>query len=156
MIEITGDYWHEFWQGYDACCCTTNMVVKNSGELVMGAGIAKDFAERFKYLPSMWGKALSDLFKRKVEPGLLVDYGPVHHYPSLVAFPTKYNYKDPSSTTLIQKSAQQLKILANALGWKNVLLTRPGCGLGGLNWESEVKPMISKILDDRFYVIHKE
>lgn len=156
MKEISGDFWIEFWKGYDACACTTNMVLKSNGDLVMGAGIAKSFAERFKYLPARWGKKLAEILKGGIAPGVMVEYGPVSHYPSLVAFPTKYHFKEKSSTALIQQSAQQLKIIANALGWKKILLTRPGCGMGGLDWEGEVKPILTKILDDRFYVIEQE
>jgi len=33
------------------------------------------------------------------------------------------------------------------------VLPRPGCSNGGLDWETEVKPVISKILSDRVWVI---
>lgn len=35
-----------------------------------------------------------------------------------------------------------------------ILLTRVGCGLGGLDWHTQVKPIIGSILDDRFWVIN--
>lgn len=52
-------------------------------------------------------------------------------------------------------------------GWEQLLITgrtvrritplippRPGCGAGSLNWKDEVRPYLSEILDDRFWVIH--
>jgi len=58
---------------------------------------------------------------------------------------------------LIKRSAQQFVSIANerfpgrGLGGP-IVLPRPGCGAGELEWE-DVKPELDKILDDRFYAI---
>lgn len=37
--------------------------------------------------------------------------------------------------------------------WRYILLPRPGCGNGSLNWERDVRPVLAPVLDDRFSVI---
>jgi hypothetical protein len=59
-----------------------------------------------------------------------------------------------SSLDLILRSAQHLITQVNAFGFKSVVLPRPGCGAGNLSWKDEVRPYLSEILDDRFWVIH--
>lgn len=58
-----------------------------------------------------------------------------------------------ASKALIQESCVQLKEQADALDLSSVVLPRPGCGAGGLDWEREVRPLCQAYLDDRFYVI---
>jgi hypothetical protein len=57
-----------------------------------------------------------------------------------------------SDLLLIEKSACQLSELTDQRGWQSVVLPRPGCGNGELSW-TEVRSILSSILDDRFYVI---
>ncbi len=65
----------------------------------------------------------------------------------------------PSLLQLIEQSARELVALADlhrmpnkASRWDSIVLPRPGCGAGELNWD-EVRPILSAILDDRFYAI---
>lgn len=58
----------------------------------------------------------------------------------------------PSLLGLITTSAHELVELANKHMWMSVVLPRPGCGAGELSWD-EVRPILSAILDDRFYAI---
>lgn len=53
---------------------------------------------------------------------------------------------------LIAHSAEILSLLADTEGWNSVVVPRPGCGAGELVWK-DVKPILSTILDDRFYTI---
>lgn len=53
---------------------------------------------------------------------------------------------------LIMRSAEVLSLLADSEGWKSVVVPRPGCGAGGLDWK-DVKPLLSPLLDDRFWII---
>lgn len=59
-----------------------------------------------------------------------------------------------ASLPLIERSARQLGELTDQRGFKSVVLPRPGCGAGDLSWEDEVRPLLAKILDQRFYVIN--
>ena len=75
---------------------------------------------------------------------------------TVIAFHTKYHWKDKSSLNLIKKSSQQLVLVTNMMDWKNILLPRPGCSNGGLSWEKQVKPVLENYLDDRFTIICKD
>ena len=68
----------------------------------------------------------------------------------IIAFPVKHHWAQKADLELIRKSAEQLVEISQYC--ERVLIPRPGCGNGQLNWE-EVKPILEEILDDRFYVI---
>ena len=53
---------------------------------------------------------------------------------------------------IIKNSAEHLVNLAEDKKYKRIVIPRPGCGAGELNWEL-VKNVISPILDNRFYII---
>lgn len=141
----------------DAICFTSNGIVKSNGELVMGAGIAKAFADKWPPLAIRAGHCvkmggnrvhwLKDIFTYRLDDGS-------HKYVAVVSFPTKNDWKSPSSLPLIIESATQLSTLANIRKWNNVYLPRPGVGLGGLDWKN-VKAAIEPLLDDRFTVVYK-
>ncbi len=58
-----------------------------------------------------------------------------------------------ASLKLIEQSAVILSGMAFNQEWKSIVLPCPGCGLGGLDFESEVKPLLEKLLDERFFII---
>ena len=152
MKQITGNFWDEI-KNYDAICVTTNGIVKSDGCLVMGTGIAKDFKERYKYI-----KLDYQLGQKVKEYGNFVMHVPLF-FPDkpfgIFSIPTKNDWKNPSDIELIKTSCITLSYLASQYGYDSVLLTRLGCGNGGLTWDS-VCPIIAPILDDRFTVINKE
>jgi hypothetical protein len=53
---------------------------------------------------------------------------------------------------IICNSARHLVRLAESEGWKSVVIPRPGCGAGGLQWK-HVKEHLEVILPDSFYII---
>lgn len=151
MKEITGNIFDI--KDADAICCTTNGVVKANGELVMGAGIAKQFAERWPQLPKLFGKIVLK-YGNVVQQTLPDDIGEGF---TVIAFPTKDHWREPSDLWLIKQSAITLKKWADEFEEQmdrkpKVVLPRPGTGLGRLPWE-QVKAVLEPILDDRFYII---
>lgn len=139
MREVTADLW---LVDCDVVCITTNGTVKSDGCNIMGGGCAREAVERYEHLPYLYG----DLIKR---------FG--HHVYwlsgyDLVMFPTKDTISSPSTLTRILLSIKELTTLANLYEWEHIALPRPGCGLGGLDWETEVKPALS-FLDDRFILV---
>ena len=127
---------------------TTNGVVKTDGRAVMGAGCAKVARDRF-HADVELGKRLS-LSGNHVYCLMKVE-NPVPFY--LVSFPTKRHYRSPSDLSLIEQSALEAVQLANDFDWRIAWLPAPGCGLGGLDWEKDVYPVLSGILDNRFVVV---
>ena len=57
-----------------------------------------------------------------------------------------------ASLDIIEDSAKAVVRAADKYQWHNVIIPRPGCGAGELNW-STVKSVLEKHLDDRFNVI---
>ncbi len=149
--ELTGDFWAEAEHSdVQAIVCTINTMCKKDGTLVMGAGIAKDFCERLPWLSDRWGTRTKKMGE-KTYPFVEVMQGG----PDIVGIHTKLDWKDPSPPKLVDRSVKQLYIISRALGWKKILMTRPGCGNGGLHWEKFVRPLLTQVLDERFLVINE-
>lgn len=156
MKEIKGNLWE---QDSDALCITTNgTVTKDNGECVMGAGIAKDAAKQYPDMP----KKLGELIKKYGNKVHII--GSMHResimrlhgalaFSYIIAFPVKHKWFEKADLELIKKSCKELVELADDLSWQKVVLVKPGCGCGKLSWEKDVKPIVSKELDDRFEVI---
>lgn len=53
---------------------------------------------------------------------------------------------------IIRRSALKLREEADKSSWEKIILPRPGCGAGELDW-NKVGPLLRDILDDRFYTI---
>src|SRR5688572_8080942 len=105
MLEITGNIFDI--PDADAICVTTNGIVKKNGELVMGAGIALAFKNRWPHVAAYLG----DKVKK---------YGNHCHHvvidvsqTNVVSFPTKHHWHDPSELELIKRSALELVKLAD-------------------------------------------
>ena len=146
----------------DAVCFTSNGVLNNKGELVMGAGVAKAFKQKWPDISMLAGNVVKTngnicqiittmsynmMFSKTVK---LVGF----HKVDVIAFPTKEHWRDQSDIDLIIKSSIELMKLCNAHSYKSVYLPRPGCACGGLDWEKEVKPAIKDILDERIIICH--
>ena len=128
----------------DAICVTTNGIIKNNGSAVMGAGIAKEFAKRFPDVPQILGEKLAN-------------GNHVHHIKdingySIISFPTKNNWRDPSDMALIIQSCHELTDTVKKLDIKTCYIPLPGCGMGGLD-PNEVIPAISTLLPDNIILV---
>ena len=153
MLEKYGNIWN---MPADAICITTNGFVKNNGEAVMGAGIAKEAAYRFPNLPKELGRMINKYGNRlhafwnmyEIYDG---ESGDVI-FEDIITFPVKHNWWEMADMELIRKSCHELIHHCNEGYWKNVLLPRPGCGNGRLQWQ-DVKREIEPILDDRISVV---
>jgi len=140
MKEIVGNIWDFHKQG-KFIAITTNGTIRKDGACVMGKGVAAECKSRYPELPYELGRKLKIAGNR-----------PFLFEPGIVTFPVKHNWWEKADIKLIRKSAQFLQESAI----RELYLVRPGCGNGGLDWEKEVKPVLEKILDDRFIVVNLE
>jgi hypothetical protein len=139
MIETCGDIWE--YLGKAVIAVTTSGSVSRSGKAVMGRGVATQAALRFPDLPERLG--------------LLLEQGGNHVHDvgeGIVSFPVEVSAWACPELRLISQSARELRELADLKGWEMVLVPRPGCGGGGLEWQ-EVRPLLEEYFDDRFVVI---
>lgn len=171
MLEYKGDILKLIGE-VDAICITTNLFVKSNGRAVMGRGIARAINTLMPGTDIMLGS--------KIIRGSKVDIVAQKEGTDIISFPVKTNrikieseydldnivshmrdkfkvgdivpgWACKANPRMIQDSCSELVWVADAKDYKTVYLPRPGCGAGELEYE-DVKPILSKILDDRFYV----
>ena len=144
MLEVRGNAWN-LLKDYNALCLTTNGTVKANGECVMGRGIALEAKRLFPSIPKVLGRSIRANGNNAVMLGKVKDT-------FIVSFPVKHHWNEVADIKLIERSAHQLVEMATVNGWTKVLIPRPGCGNGKLNW-SDVKLILEPIFDDRFHIV---
>jgi len=148
MIEIVGDIWE---QKCDWLCITTNGIVKKDGRAVMGKGIALQAKKRYPNIDRILAKKIRE--RGNIVSSLLRDH---ENEKWIISFPTKDDWKKPSSLKLIAESAKQLKQHFDDYNLKPlVMLPRPGCSCGGLEWKDVKQILLNILVDDRFIIIDK-
>lgn len=147
MREVSGNLWSGPGD-VDALVITTNGFVKKDGRCVMGAGVAKQARDMFPGIDFELGQAIK-LEGNHVYPLIYHDLYPKV---TIVSFPVKHHWKQRADLQLIERSACELRRLADDKHWHKVGLVRPGCGNGQLGWE-DVRPVLERHLDDRFIVV---
>ena len=111
---------------------------------VMGKGLALDFKNRYPKMFTEYKKACQYH---------LIDIGKLYYYPGskcderdIIFFPTKKHWKSKSTIDYIEKGLQNFVETYKDVGIHSVAFPRIGCGLGGLDWEGTVKPLMIKYL----------
>ncbi|MCZ2224448.1 MAG: macro domain-containing protein [Chitinophagales bacterium] len=72
----------------------------------------------------------------------------------IFSFPTKNHFSEKSNIKLIESSAINLLNYVNKYNLKYICLPKVGCGLGGLDWHNDIKPLLINIFDDRFKILN--
>lgn len=145
MLEEFGDFWTI--QG-DARCITANGTLRTNGDAIMGKGIALQAKQRYNRVETTLGR----LIQKYGNHVFFVGHG-------LISFPTKHEWRDSKSDIgLIKRSAIELVSLfkgdvpIKSKVNRRILLTRPGCGSGNLDWK-EVKPVLQAILSSNEFIV---
>lgn len=139
MREISGNLSDHF--GKRIVVITTNGKINHDHTAVMGNVCSKEAASRFPEIPARLGRLLAEKGNRVQELGN-----------GVVSFPIEQSPWEMSGIAQIQRSALELKALADRNGWTEVVLPSPACGGGGLT-VTEIRPVLESILDDRFWLI---
>lgn len=152
MIETRGNLWDT--PGYAVRVITTNGTVKRDGTCVMGRGCAKEARDKFPGVDARLGLLLTQHGNRCFRLGKYSFTHPEDRPEpfTLASMPVKHNWWEVADLKLIATSAWQLMDMADKFDWPNVLMPRPGCGNGQLDWEI-VGKHLRNLLDDRFTVI---
>lgn len=156
LKEIKGNVW-DMVDYYSIICILTNDSVReltNEESATypqipryfnpMGAGIAGECKERNPWFPIAVAEGILNNTR---DCGIDQGSGAL-----MFRFSTKREIFDKKSD--IHLIEQSLKDLCSYLDKNkvyssyNVYLPRPGCGIGGLDWETEVKPLCEKYLEN--------
>jgi len=140
MKEIIGDMWQEHAEGA-VVAITTNGAVNKVGRAVMLRGCARQAREHSPELMKTLGSLISQHGNHVFDLG--------HQ---IVSFPVETDPYQVPEMGLIEQSCRELVELADYKGWQKVVVPRPGCGGGGLEW-LEVKTILERHFDERFHVI---
>lgn len=139
----------------------TNTEIKQNGHAVMGKGLAKEAADRIHFLPRLladhirvWGE---EIFAYEAEAKWSRGWwGNIDTPLRVVCLPTKTTWRKSSDIKLIERGCQSLKLLAyqlnNSPDVHTFFIPRLGCGLGGLDWERDVRPVVDSILDNDSFI----
>ncbi len=143
MKEIAGDLWQEH-AGGAVVAITTNGAVNKVGKAIMQRGCARQARERYPELLKTLGTLL------RHHGNHVFDLG--HH---IVSFPVEADPYQVPEMRLIDQSCRELVDLADYKGWQKIVVPRPGCGGGGLEW-SDVRTILARHFDERFHIITAE
>lgn len=110
---------------------------------VMGAGLAKQFKERY---PKNFVAYQDYCNQGKLKPGgafVFLEEGDI-----IVNLATKDHWKDTSEVDYVEKGLQQLLQFILIQGVESVAIPALGCGLGGLEWGNDVLPLVEYYFQD--------
>lgn len=120
-----------------------NLQVKVNGSAVMGAGLAKQAADRWKSLPKELGQ---ELISQDLQTFTIFTFPEIR----VVAAPTKVHWRNKSSLELVEKSCMHIR--AHFRNNLLVVLPKMGCGLGQLKWE-DVEPLYERYFKTDNYIV---
>jgi O-acetyl-ADP-ribose deacetylase (regulator of RNase III) len=107
-----------------------------------GRGLSHQFADRFPELSAAYRVACAS---GRLRPGQL-HWQQAADGTIVCRFPTKDHFRDPSRLEWIERGLRTLIRHIGPATQLSIAVPPLGCGLGGLNWEREVMPLITREL----------
>ena len=109
---------------------------------VMGGGVAKAIKEKYPWCLSPY----KDACEREIlQPGgvlvVALEVEPVIDYPTIINIATKNHWRGKTRIEWVEEALRNLASLLSKGEFLTVAMPRPGCGLGGLDWE-DVGPLV--------------
>lgn len=124
----------------DALICPTNTVG------VMGAGLARQFRDRFEGLEVDYRIACRS---GAHTPAQLFHWTPAWGGPEVICLATKRHFRDRSRIGDVEAGLAALAAwMSDRVAPASVAISAVGCGLGGLSWERQVGPAVDRLLGD--------
>ena len=108
---------------------------------VMGKGIAKDFKQIY---PEMFKEYQLLCERKQFNIGQLWLYKTPYKW--VLNFPTKQHWKHPSKIEYIEEGLKKFVKTYSEKGLTSISFPLLGCGNGGLDWETQVKPLMEQYL----------
>lgn len=108
---------------------------------VMGKGVALTFK---KIYPDMYDQYKIFCDNRQLTIGKLQLYKTPGKW--ILNFPTKENWRNPSKLEYIEAGLKKFSNTYKEKGIKSIAFPMLGCGNGGLDFETQVKPLMDKYL----------
>ena len=130
---------------------TVNCRLSPSGRGVMGAGVAKAFAELHPYILPDYEAAIRS---GELRPGRCLLF-PLRDGRQWAALATKDHWQDPSREDWVRIGLAELGAKAKASGARSIAIPPPGCGNGKLEWD-EIEPIVVRYLGDFDLHIHAQ
>jgi len=143
VVELFGDLW-DLHAGGDIIAITTGGALDRQGACLMPRGCAAQARQRFSGIEKVLGGLIGKNGNHVYDLGNRIVSFPVENSP----------YENPDHR-LIEQSCRELVELVTRQGWDEIIVPRPGCGGGGLEW-CEVKPLLARYFDERFHIICQE
>lgn len=137
---ISGDLWEQHELGH-VVAITTGGLVGKDGLCAMPRGTARQAALKFPTLPYVLGNQIRKYGMHVFDLGNRI-----------VSFPVENSPFENPELSIIDRSCAELSELADYKGWSHIVVPRPGCGHGGLQW-NDVRPILEQHLDKRFHII---
>lgn len=147
MKEVQSNIWKHKLDGKWMVIATNGIVGRDGKSDMTEDGVSI----QVNFIYSDFSKKLGSMIKESGNiPVCFTDY-------NIITFPVRNGKKDKPSLEVIQENIPKLIKLVNKMKLDEVYVVQLGCGDGGLNWKKEVRPVIKKLLDDRFVVaVRKE
>lgn len=108
---------------------------------VMGRGLAAEFKRLY---PEMFRQYRELCEAQKIDVGTLWIYRTEHK--SVLNFPTKTDWRKPSRVEYIEAGLKALLREYEAAGLHSIAFPALGCGNGGLDFQSQVQPLMENYL----------
>ena len=110
---------------------------------VMGKGLAADFKKKYPNMFAIYKKNCED---KLFDVGKLMLTSEIDY--RVLLFPTKKHWKSPSKVDYIEAGLKKFVDTYDEKKITSIAFPPIGCGLGGLSWENQVKPLMERYLSD--------
>ena len=118
---------------------------------VMGKGLALEYKRKY---PNMFNVYKKHCVEGSLKIGTLMFYRSVDSDKIICNFPTKIHWRNPSKLSYIESGLRAFTEFYTEWNITSVSFPKLGCGLGGLNWEFEVRPLMEHYLTSLNIPVH--